>query len=180
MRVHFYAGAIMLGHQWPRVLIVVLAVSGPVLHANDSTPALAPESQSRYDTIEPLRSPLVNTKTSALDAIAVRKIRLAPAPSIDGSSSARVTFDMYNEGHRRLTDIVLQVWLLEESHRDLAEAHRAVVAGSVTIRTKAVLLPEYSLSYEIRLRNVSSECGCIPRVDIVSARVLPDGENRDE
>lgn len=167
----------IMQRHWARALFVILAASGAVVHTYESASTLAPSPQSRYDPIEPVRSPRVNTKASERDAIAVRKIRLAPAPPIDGASSARVTFDMYNEGDRSLGDIVLQVWLLEEARREPADARRAVVAGPVTIRTKAALSPGYSLSYEIRLRNVSADCGCVPSVDVVSARVLSEDED---
>jgi hypothetical protein len=41
-----------------------------------------------------------------LKAITLEKLRLMPAPPIDGASSARVTFDMSNAGERSLTDCV--------------------------------------------------------------------------
>jgi hypothetical protein len=35
-----------------------------------------------------------------------------------------------------------------------------------------VLLPDYIFNFEMRLRNVSSVCSCVPTVEVVAARVI--------
>ena len=39
-----------------------------------------------------------------------------------------------------------------------------------TLRTEATLEPGYSVDYEMRLRNLSARCQCVPKVEVVSAR----------
>jgi hypothetical protein len=54
-----------------------------------------------------------------------------------------------------------------ETRRD---APRTVLAGPFEIRGKAPLDPGFTMTYEIRLRNLSPDCGCVGTVNIVSVR----------
>ena len=109
--------------------------------------------------------------------VAIRRVHLGAAPPIDGSPIARVTFEIHNTGKHGLMDIVLTVSLLEPPPLNDPDAERAVVAGPLTIRSKSLLLPGYSLGYNITLRNISSECRCVPVVNVIQARfVLPTYE----
>jgi hypothetical protein len=106
------------------------------------------------------------------DALSIRNIRLEPAPPIDRFPSARVKFELHNDGSDSLTDIMLRLSLIERS-RNHPNTQPTIVAGPVTIRSKAVLSPGYSLAFEITLRNVSADCRCVPTIDVVDARRAP-------
>lgn len=105
------------------------------------------------------------------DAVSIRNIKLEPAPPIDQLPSAHVKFELYNDGSDSVTDIVLRLSLIERS-RNHPKTQPTVVAGPVTIRSKAFLSPGYSLAFEITLRNVSADCRCVPTIDVVDARFV--------
>ena len=47
-----------------------------------------------------------------------------------------------------------------------------VIGGPFKILMKEVLLADYSVHYELRLRDLSAACGCVPAVELLSARVV--------
>jgi hypothetical protein len=98
----------------------------------------------------------------------VQNIRFVPSEPVGESPSITLKFDVLNDGVESLTDIILKVSVLEADTR--RDAPRAVLAGPFTIRGKAPLHPGFAMTYEIRLRNISSDCGCVGTVHIVSVR----------
>ena len=81
---------------------------------------------------------------------------------------------MLNDTSLRLTDVVMRVSFLEKRADDIDATPARVVVGPVTVRVGEALRAGYVLSYEMLFRNLSSDCDCAPRVEIVSARLLPD------
>jgi hypothetical protein len=75
-----------------------------------------------------------------------------------------------NDSPSRLTDVVIRVSFVESDLDEIDETPARVVAGPVTIRVRETLPAGYVLSYEMLFRNLSPECECSPRVDILSAR----------
>lgn len=155
------------------IVVEVAAATGGVLGARSDS-ATVSQSRTGHEAsrLRPVltNSPFAEVTGSQRDAVAVRNVKLEPAPPIDQSPSARVTFDLYNDGPDAVGDIVLALSLIEPPQRSDAKAPRVVIAGPVTIRSETVLLPGYSLAYEITLRNLSADCQCVPVVDVIGAR----------
>jgi hypothetical protein len=100
-------------------------------------------------------------------------VRLEPAPHAETSPSAILKFDLLNDGLDRMTDVLLEVSILEQSPPGQPLGPRRVLVGPFNIRGTAVLQPGYSINYEMLLRNFSSECNCVPNVVVTSARAVP-------
>jgi hypothetical protein len=81
-----------------------------------------------------------------------------------------VLFDVNNHGRRQVTDIDVEVILVATSSEDRTLTSPPVLAGPITVRTRRALMPGERFDYEIRLRNVTSDCECLPKVNVVAAR----------
>jgi hypothetical protein len=99
----------------------------------------------------------------------VQRVRLEPAPPMNASPGTVLKFDLLNASVNRLADLVLQIAIVEKSE---PFAPRRILVGPFTIRGEVVLEAGYSLTYEMLLRNFSSDCHCLPNVEVVSVRSL--------
>jgi hypothetical protein len=99
---------------------------------------------------------------------------LEPGPQAESSPSTTLKFDMLNDGASRLTNIILEVSILKKHQPEESDQRQNVLVRPFTIREKVVLQPGYSMEYELRFRNFSSDCDCLPRVDVVSVESLAD------
>ena len=68
----------------------------------------------------------------------------------------------------------MRVSFVEQRLSDDAESQPRILVGPVTFTTRDVVQPGYVLGYEMLFRNRSTECGCIPSVQLLSARSLTD------
>jgi hypothetical protein len=101
--------------------------------------------------------------------------QLRVVTSLEGPQpSVVLKFDVLNDSPSRLTDVVIRVSFVESDLDEIDEIPAKVVAGPVTIRFRETLEAGYVLSYEMLFRNFSPECECSPRVEILSARSLPE------
>jgi hypothetical protein len=66
-----------------RARFVVVAANGAAIDAHELASTLSSRPQSHSDPIEPPPAPLVDTTTPDVKAIAVRRVRLAPAPPVE-------------------------------------------------------------------------------------------------
>jgi hypothetical protein len=94
-------------------------------------------------------------------------IRLEQAPPIKGRPSVNLKFDAFNDSVDDLTDIVLKVSIVQRSH---SATNPEVIGGPYIIRGSVLLRPGYSMGYEMRLRNLTTQCDCVASVRVVSAR----------
>jgi hypothetical protein len=101
--------------------------------------------------------------------------QLRVVTSLEGPQpSVLLKFDLLNDSPSRLTDVVIRVSFVEGNLDEIDEIPAKVVGGPLTIRVKETLPAGYVLSYEMRFRNLAPDCECSPRVEILSARSLPD------
>ena len=101
-------------------------------------------------------------------------MRLDAAPADAPKPSAVLKFDMLNDGELRVTDIVLQIAMVEKQRVEGAVGSPRVVVGPFTIRGSVTIEAGYTVNYEMLLRNLSPDCGCVANVVVVSARTLSD------
>ena len=57
----------------------------------------------------------------------------------------------------------MRVSFVEQRLSDDAESQPRILVGPVTFTTRDVVEPGYVLGYEMLFRNLSAECGCIPK-----------------
>jgi hypothetical protein len=113
--------------------------------------------------------------TPAEHPIAIRHPRLEASTTREYQESTILKFDVENESDTSQTDIELSVSLLGPI--DGGEEERPVLVRPFTIRVDTVLPAGYSLEYEIRLRNIRSDCDCVPKIDILNARAVVEETN---
>lgn len=154
-------------------LLLVYGVSRVILADVPGAKRPAPRQDNGPSRSEPVRPALTKETT----ALRVHNVRLEPGPLAESSPSATLKFDMLNDGASRLTNIVLEVSILEKHQQEQSNGRQNVLVRPFTIREKVVLQPGYSMEYELRLRNFSSDCSCVPRVDIVSVESLGDSKS---
>jgi hypothetical protein len=96
---------------------------------------------------------------------------------LDGAPSTFLKFGLLNESTHGLTNIVVEVLIRSRSDRD--DVPR--VAGPYTLTGKHfVLRPGETLDFELRLRNLSSDCNCVAHVTVVSAQPPRDDHEADD
>ena len=81
-------------------------------------------------------------------------------------------FDVLNHTALWLTDVVMRVSFVETRVDESDIEPARVIAGPVTVEVDETLQAGYTLSYEMLFRNLSPDCDCSPRVEIISARLL--------
>jgi hypothetical protein len=106
-----------------------------------------------------------------VSAVEIREIRLESAPRLDDAPSALLKFELLNNGSSAIADLVLSASLVQPPETGV-EAPIVTVAGPFIVRMKAALRPKNTFHYEIRLRNISADCDCVPRVTPLLGRVV--------
>jgi hypothetical protein len=120
----------------------------------------------------PTRSGSVPTPAGDLP-LRLSNIRLEPATDFEAAASMNVSFDLANDSSVSFTNIVIQVRILKNPVPSSPTSVSTVLAGPFSIRTKIVFEPAFTINYELRLRNLSSDCDCNAHVEIVSYRQAP-------
>jgi hypothetical protein len=106
-------------------------------------------------------------------AVTIRDVQLEHADPIDDMPTSTLTFDVHNTVESSVTDVVVGVAVLRTPKADSQEAP-GVVVRPFTIRLREVVLGGSSIRYELRLRNLSSDCACTPKVGVIDARILSE------
>ena len=161
MLTHFltFIGALAFSsHTLSRATGVPSAVTQTVLNPNSTAAPAKSAGPGSLPTI------------ADVDHLKVQRIRIEAAILPEPEPSATVKFDLVNDGPVSLSDIVLEVSLIDTTIADDDKEPRRVRAGPYSIRGDIVLLPGYALNYEMKLRNVSVDCACTAKVEVISAR----------
>ena len=98
--------------------------------------------------------------------VKIRHVHLKPAHGVE-TPATLLEFDMLNESVDPVTDVVVQISIVEKSANRQAPR---VIAGPFTITGEAVLEPGYTIKYQMIMRNLSSDCDCLANVGVLSAR----------
>jgi len=95
----------------------------------------------------------------------VENVRIDPAPPLEGVPTTLLNFGLANKGSDGLTNIVVKVSVV-------GKRTGVALAGPFTLmgNDRHILRPGQSLNFEIRLRNISPECGCRAYVTVLSAQ----------
>jgi hypothetical protein len=107
-------------------------------------------------------------------SLKIEHVRLEPPPSTESLPSTLLKFDVLNESSGRLTDLVLEVSIVEKPTLADSSLRPRVLVGPFTIQGDVILESGYTINYEMLLRNFSSDCYCLATVEAVSARSVPD------
>jgi hypothetical protein len=150
-------------------LLIAILVAGSLAPCASTSPRQV-ESPPGRDLVrlEPAE-PRGKRDNPAIAFVIVRHVRLSPALPIGDLPSAVMRFDVQNRGSREVMDIDVKVVLVAASLDDRAPRSPMVLAGPFTVRTRRALMPGERFDYEIRLRNLTSECDCLAKVDVIGA-----------
>ena len=154
------------------IAVIVAIALGTTLAAHGSpAPTDGHKKQGpRIDSSEPGVAASTGSLDTRLKSLSVRNARLESAPPIDHASSVRLKFEISNDGDESVEDLELEIALVSPAD-DRASSPPVVVMGPLALRTKALLMPDHSLSYDIRFKNISlNECSCHPEVEVVDGR----------
>jgi hypothetical protein len=109
---------------------------------------------------------------AAARLLRIENVRLEAPVHAEASPSTLMKFDVVNRSSTPLTDLVLEISILEKPA--LTERSGRVLVRPFTIRGNVILQAGYTINYEMLLRNLSSDCRCIANVDVVSVHWLPE------
>jgi len=163
-----------------RETVVAVALSLAVL--TDSEVTISPTGPGPDDRPKILLlsiQPSIDSIGFETAALRVRNIRLVPADPIGDVPSLNVKFEVRNESTAPLTEIVVEVRVVDRLSADGSDQDPpATIAGPFTIRGRAILDPGFSMNYEMRLRNLTPDCGCRANVSVNSARIADRSPTR--
>ena len=99
----------------------------------------------------------------------VDRVRIeAPPPEID-SEAALLKFDLFNAGETPVTSITVEISIREKGD---GETPGRRIVHPFSIRGDTVLEAGYTINFGLLLRNLSPDCRCVPKIDVVSVRAL--------
>lgn len=116
---------------------------------------------------------------AVVSPLKVGNVRLEPPPPTERLPAVLLKFDVVNVSSNRLTDLVLKVSILEKPHV-LDGATDRILVGPFEIRGRVVLEPGYALNYQLLLRNLTVDCGCVAKVEPISQHSFPYPDNVDD
>ena len=153
---------------WPVVVAATSLLSiSAVIHASET---------SSTDHIAGVHPAEATKPSKNASAVTIRDVQLERADPIDDMPTATLTFDVHNTIESSVTDVVVGVSVLGAPAPDGPQVP-TIVVRPFTIRLREVLLAGSSIRYELRLRNLSSDCTCTPKVGVMDASILsPAGD----
>jgi hypothetical protein len=116
----------------------------------------------------------VRTKSAA--PVRIENVRLEGAPGTETVPSAVLKFDVVNASPKRQTDLLLEISITEKPAADPVLTPHRVLVHPFKIRGNFVLEAGYTVNYQMLLRHFSTGCDCVPTVDVLSVRALPDSD----
>ena len=116
----------------------------------------------------------VSTKSAA--PLRVENVRLEAARETETGPSAVLTFDVFNASPRRQTDLLLEISITEKPGLGPVLTPGRVLVHPFKIRGNFVMESGYTINYQMRLRQLSTDCDCVANVDVLSVRALPDSD----
>jgi hypothetical protein len=104
----------------------------------------------------------------------IMNVRLETPPADAPRPAAVLKFDMVNDGDLSVTDIVIQITMLEKPRAEHVLGSPRFIVKPFTIQGSVTLDAGYTVNYEMLLRNLSAACECVPKVVVMSARQQPE------
>lgn len=105
----------------------------------------------------------------AKTALRISEIRLELPASIESGPNSILRFNLANDGIGRLADVILKIAIFEKAI-EAAPTPRAIVRP-FRLHTATILEAGYSVEYEMLFRNLAADCDCVPKVEVMSARI---------
>jgi hypothetical protein len=116
-----------------------------------------------------------DTRHITLRSVAVENVRVEPAPNSEGAPAALVKFDLLNKGLTTVREPTLRISVVEKTDAHTALAQRRVLVRPFVVRGINITLEAgQTFSYEMLLRNFSSDCNCVPYVEVLPAAASPE------
>jgi hypothetical protein len=152
--------------------IVIAAICGVVLAPGLGVHAAIRSGVDRVVDTPPRNIPkaVVLPPVNPVPTLRIMNVRLEAPPADAPTPSAVLKFDMLNDGGSKVTDIVIQIAMLERPRGEHEPSSRRFVVNPFMIRGSVTLEAGYTMNYEMLLRNLSANCACVPNVVVISAR----------
>jgi hypothetical protein len=100
--------------------------------------------------------------------VLIENVRLEPPRPPEPAPSSLLKFDVVNYGTNSITDVVLEVSVVQQLADKIHDP--PVVVHPFKMRASLIFDPGQAISYELLLRNLSVDCDCIPTVKVLSVR----------
>ena len=158
------------------MFVVAISALACAAFVHAATRGDIPRGQLQHDrdVLIPDAAGRINLKVATpTSSLRVEHVRLEPAPPTNRVPATALKFDLSNISSNRLTDVLLEIVIVEKSVPDNAVVSRRVLVGPFTVRADVVLESGYTMNYVMVLRNFSSDCSCTANVDVLSVHSLP-------
>jgi hypothetical protein len=112
-----------------------------------------------------------------LRLVAIENARVEPAPVTESVPSALLKFDVLNKGLTMVREPTLRISVVEKPDPHAVLSQRRVLIPPFVVRGINITLDAgQTFSYEMLLRNFSSDCNCVPYVEVLPAPMVPVAE----
>ena len=112
--------------------------------------------------------------TSPLPALRVNDVRLEAPPPDAPAPAVLLKFDLLNESESRVTDLLIEVTVVERTPTPADPTRSRAIAGPFTVQGHVTVEPGYTMQFDMLLKNLRPDCDCSATVRVVSARRLVD------
>jgi hypothetical protein len=109
-------------------------------------------------------------RRSLASILRVNNVRLEAPPPETPTPSTLLKFEILNDAAVAITDLAIEVAVLDKPHAQDKVTVPRVIVGPFTIRGHVAIQAGYTLNYQLLLKNLSSDCDCVANVSVVSAR----------
>jgi hypothetical protein len=95
---------------------------------------------------------------NGVSSLVAENIRLESPPPTEPPPSTLLKFDLFNRRSTALTELVLEIAVIEKREPEPSSPEGRALAGPFRIRGDVVIEPGYSIEFSLLLRNLRSGC----------------------
>jgi hypothetical protein len=105
-------------------------------------------------------------------SVRIVNVRLESVNHETPKPTAVLKFDLLNDTSVGVSDVVIEISIVEKSGGKTGAQPPRIVVAPFTIRSQTTIEAGYTVNYAMLLRNLSSDCDCIANVSVLSALPL--------
>jgi hypothetical protein len=169
------AAALMCSRSSALAIAIILAIAGSTGAVDHASNVIRAPIKIDNTLISPVSVPAEpKVGHGSPSPLRIDNIRLEPGSQTKSDPSMILKFDMFNDSSNKVTDLVLEISIIEKPDAEQPATQPHVIAGPFTIRGKAILRAGFSITYQMLFHNLAPDCKCVANVDVLSLRSLPD------
>ena len=158
-----------------RTWVSVGAVIGVALCVEIARADVRSRANIRTEVIgQPLSTDLARVLQDPVPIASLRiaNVRIEVPPADAPKPSSLLKFDILNESDLRVSDVLIEIAIVDNRLPDDGGLRPRPVVGPFRISGHATIEAGYTVNYQMLLRNLNPECPCVANVRVVSARPL--------